>query len=101
MTYVVNVDLETKNGSGRVNDCPSKLHESLGAHYDLTVHALQCPVRGTRMVNRPTRYWVDNDGHGYTFEEVAVKIRELVSNVGAHPRRCPKCGVEAHLPDWD
>ena len=103
MTYVINVDLESKNVSGGANDCPSKLHESLGPHFDLTIHSLDCPVRGARMVSRPpTRFWDDNQGHGYSGEEVVAQIRALVTqNPDAHPRRCQKCHVEGHLPDWD
>jgi hypothetical protein len=103
VTYVINVDLELKNVSGSSNDCPSKLHENLGPHFDLTVHALQCQVRGSRMVSRPpTRYWIDNGGHGYSLGDVVVRVRALgLQHPEAHPRRCQKCGVEAHLPDWD
>jgi hypothetical protein len=103
VTYVINVDLESKNTSGGANDCPSKLHQTLGPHFDLTVHALDCRVRGARMVSRPpARYWDDNEGHGYNRSEVIARVRALVVQCrGAHARRCQSCDVEAHLPDWD
>lgn len=103
MPYVINVDLETKNINGGTNDCPSKLHAELGLHFDLTVHSVDCPVRGARMVSRPpTRYWDDNQGHGYSVDEVVARIRALVAQYSdARPRRCPRCDVESHLPDWD
>lgn len=103
MSFMINVDLETPNISGGSTDCQSKLHEPLGRHFDLTVHALDCVVRGTRAVNRrPTRYWDDNEGAGYDLDAVVQKLRLLRGeHPGAYPRRCRKCEVAAHLPDWD
>ena len=103
MTYMINVDLETRNVSGGSTDCPSAMHERLGRHFDLTVHALGCTVRGGRAVHRPpTRYWDDNRGAGYTLEEVVQKVHSLrTQHPNAYARRCTKCEVETHAPDWD
>jgi hypothetical protein len=103
MTYIINVDLESANVSGGSTDCQSKLHESLGRHFDLTVHGRGCAIRGVRAVHRPpTRYWDDNDGAGDSFEAVVQTVRALIAeHPEAYPRRCRKCGVGAHLPDWD
>ena len=103
MHYMINVDLETRNVSGGSTDCQSKLHEPLGRHFDLTVHDVGCAVRGGRAVNRqPTRYWDDNGGAGYSLEAVVQTVRSLrTQHPDAYPRRCQKCDVEAHLPDWE
>jgi len=100
---MINVDLETPNVSGGSTDCQSNLHEPLGRHFDLTVHAVGCAVRGIRAVHRPPRrYWDDNDGAGYSLEAVVERVRALRGeHPDAYPRRCRKCEVEAHLPDWD
>jgi hypothetical protein len=75
---MINVDLETPNVSGGGTDCQSVLHEALGRHFDLTVHVLGCGNRGSRAVHRPpTRYWDDNNGEGYTLQQVVERIREL------------------------
>jgi hypothetical protein len=103
MTYMINVDLEALNVSGGSTDCQSGLHELLGRHFDLTVHALGCAIRGARAVSRPPkRYWDDNGGTGYGFETVVERVRTLrAQHPDAYPRRCRKCEVQAHLPDWD
>jgi len=102
MNYMINVDLETRNVSGGSTDCQSTLHESFGSHFDLTVHAIGCAAQGARAVNRPTRYWDDNGGAGYSLYAVVQRVRSLrAEHPGAYPRRCRKCEVEAHLPDWD
>ena len=103
MNYMINVDLESPNVSGGSTDCQSTLHEPLGRHFDLTVHAIGCAVRGGRAVNRPpTRYWDDNGGAGYSLDVVVQRVRALRSeHPSAYPRRCRKCDVEAHLPNWD
>ena len=103
MQYMINVDREASNIGGGANDCQSALHERLGDHFDLTIHALGCQIRGRRAVNRPpSRFWDDNTGKGYSLNEVVQRIRELRSQPPeAHPRRCRICGAEAHLPDWD
>ena len=62
MRYMINVDLETKNVSGRETHCRSKAHEAHGRHYDLTVHELGCKYRRVGGTHRPTRYWDDGDG---------------------------------------
>jgi hypothetical protein len=103
MNYMINVDLETLNVSGGSTDCQSTLHEPLGRHFDLTVHYVGCAIRGSRAVHRPpTRYWDDNSGAGYSFDAVVDRVRALrAEHRAAYPRRCRKCDVEAHLPDWD
>src|SRR4051794_6748100 len=103
MTYMINVDLETPNVSGGPTDCPSNLHEHLGRHFDLTVHAVGCAIRGARAVDRPPkRFWDDNHGTGYTLDGVVERVRALRAEHGkAYARRCRKCEVEPHLPDWD
>ncbi len=104
MRYMINVDVEDTNvTNGGEDNCASVLHQNLGDHYDLTVHVLGCPSRNSREVYRPpTRYWDDNGGGGYTLQQVVEKIRELVAqHRDAHPRRCRRCDVEAHLPEWD
>jgi hypothetical protein len=102
MSYMINVDLESKN-SRETGSCHSKSHESLGSHFDLTVHAVGCQIRGARAVDRPpTRYWDDNGGVGYSFAQATELARTLkVSQPEAHARRCLKCDVEGNLPDWD
>jgi hypothetical protein len=78
MNYMINVDLESANVSRGRNDCRSALHDSLGLHFDLTVHALACQIHGARVVDRPpTRYWDDSSGHGYTLPEVVEQVRAL------------------------
>jgi hypothetical protein len=100
MNYMINVDLESANGG---NDCKSALHDGLGPHFDLTVHALGCQVHGARVVDRPpTRYWDDNAGQGYPFAEVVERVRALrLKHPNGHARRCRKCDVHGNLPDWD
>lgn len=100
---MINVDLEAPNVSGGGTDCQSAQHEVLGRHFDLTVHVLGCGSRGSRAVNRPpTRYWDDNNGEGYTLQQVLERIHELrAQHPDAYPRRCRNCGVEAHPPEWD
>jgi hypothetical protein len=101
--YMINVDLEAPNVSGGGTDCQSDLHEPLGRHYDLTVHVLGCGTHGSRSVHRPpTRYWDDNDGKGYTLQQVVERILELqAKHRDAHARRCRICGVQPNLPEWD
>jgi hypothetical protein len=103
MNYMINVDLETPNVSGGSTDCQSALHEPLGRHFDMTVHAINFVVRGSRAAQRPPkRYWGDNGGAGYNFEAVVNRVRSLRAEYpDAHPRRCRKCDVDPHLPDWD
>jgi hypothetical protein len=102
VNFMINVDLETANVSGGSTDCQSKLHEPLGRHFDLTVHAVGCAARGPRAASRPTRYWDDNEGAGYDLDAAVQKVRLLRGeHPSAYPRRCRKCEVEAHLPDWD
>jgi hypothetical protein len=102
MNYMINVDLETRNICGTSTDCQSALHEPLGRHFDLTVHALSCAIRGGRAADRPKRYWEDDGGGGYTFQGVVEKVRALrAEHPQAYPRRCRVCDVESHLPDWD
>jgi hypothetical protein len=103
MAFMINVDLETLNVSGGKPNCQSAMHEGLGRHYDLTVHALGCGTRGSRSVHRPpTRYWDDNDGEGYSLPQVIERIAALrVQQPNAYPRRCRSCGIKPHLPDWD
>ena len=100
---MINVDLEAANVSGGGTDCQSAQHEALGRHFDLTVHLLGCGCRSTRAVHRPpTRYRDDNNGEGYTLQQVIQQIRELrAQHPEAYPRRCRSCGVEAHPPEWD
>lgn len=102
MSYMINVDLESKNSSDAGN-CHSKLHSALGLHFDLTVHAVGCQIRGGRAVDRPpTRYWDDNGGAGYSWAQVVDLARALRDrHPDAHVRRCLKCEVESNLPDWD
>ncbi len=103
MKYMINVDLETMNISGGATDCRSALHEGHGRHYDLTVHALGCRHRqGTGTHRPPSRYWDDNEGAGYTLEEVIERIRILQSqHKRAYGRRSRACGVESQPPHWD
>jgi len=104
MAYMLNVDLETKNVSGGgPTDCQSASHEPFRRHFDLTVHVLGCPARGSRAVQRPpTRYWDDNEGAGYTLNRLVERIGKLrAQHPDAYARRCRMCGVEAHLPEWD
>ena len=104
MTFMINVDLETPNViGGGSTDCPSKLHEPLGRHFDLTVHAVGCTARNRRAVDHaPTRYWDDNNGAGYDLDAVVQRVQLLrAEHPGGYPRRCRKCKVEAHVPDWD
>jgi hypothetical protein len=103
LAYMINVDMETKNVTGGRSNCPSQLHETLGPHFDLTIHAVGCQVHGGRVVSRPPmRYWDDNGGTGYTFDEVVQLARALkAKHLGSHLRRCQKCDVQSHLPDWD
>jgi hypothetical protein len=100
---MINVDLETRNESGGEPHCQSAMHEDLGPHFDLTIHARGCKSRNNRSVHRPpTRYWDDNNGEGYTLLQVIEQIRLLRSqHPNAYPRRCRSCGIDAHLPDWD
>ena len=103
MEYMINVDLEAPNVSGGGTDCQSELHEGFGRHYDLTVHERGCRCRNSRSVNRPpTRYWDDNDGEGYSLEEVVERLRTLqAEHADAYPRRCRTCSVEVNPPLWD
>ena len=104
MKYMINVDVESTNvAGGGPDDCPSALHRHLGDHYDLTVHSLDCGSRNSRAVHRPpSRFWDDNQKDGYTFEEVISRVRELREEYPkAYPRRCSRCGVDSHRPDWD
>ena len=101
---MINVDLEAANISGGGGtDCQSRMHERFGRHFDLTVHALACGSRNSRSAHRlPSRYWDNNNGEGYSLEQVVARIHELRSeHPNAHARRCHRCGVEAHFPDWD
>lgn len=101
MEYMINVDLETTNVSGGGTDCQSPMHGDLGPHFDLTVHGLECRTN-SRPAHRPRRYWDDNNGEGYTLQQVIERIRDLQDkHPEAHPRRCRICGVEAHPPQWD
>jgi hypothetical protein len=102
MSYMINLDLESKNSSAAGN-CQSKLHDALGLHFDLTVHAVGCQIRGGRAVDRqPTRYWDDKGGAGYSFGDVVDLARALkASHPDAQVRRCLKCDVDSNLPDWD
>lgn len=103
MEYMINVDLEAPNVTDGGTDCQSAMHEELGRHFDLTVHALNCGSRNSRAVHRPpTRYWDDNNGEGYTLQQVIDRIHALrVQHPDAYPRRCRSCGVEAQPPEWD
>jgi hypothetical protein len=103
MNYVINVDLETPNVSGGSTDCQSPLHDTLGRHFDLTVHAIGCAARRGHAANRPpTRYWDDDGGAGYSLDAVVQRVRSLqTQHPNAYPRRCRKCDVQPHLPDWD
>ena len=81
MTYMINIDLETPNASGGSTDCQSNLHEPLGRHFDLTVHAVGCAIRGVRAADRPPkRYWDDNKGAGYSFEAVVARYARFGLN---------------------
>lgn len=100
---MINVDLEARNVSGGGRNSQSAQHEALGRHFDLTVHVLGCGSRGSVAVHRPpTRYWDDNNSEGYTLQQVIERIHELrEQHPDAYPRRCRRCGVEAHPPEWD
>ena len=102
MTYMINVDLETGNSTADLT-CGSALHEPLGRHFDMTIHAMGCFVRGKRAVSgRPTRFWDDNGGVGYSLPEVIARVVAWRAQYPtAHPRRCSRCDVLSHLPDWD
>jgi hypothetical protein len=99
---MINVDLETLNRTSE-GDCRSQLHEAHNIHADLTIHRNGASCRNSRAVRgRETRFWDDNGGVGYTLAEVAERIHELqAQHSNAFPRRCLRCGVDAHLPDWD
>ena len=103
MEYMINIDLETRNVSGGGTDCQLTLHNTIGPHYDLTVHVLGCGSRSSRSVQRPpTRYWDDNSGRGYTLQQAIDRILALCAqHANAHARRCRNCGVETHVPEWD
>lgn len=103
MTYMINIDLEVLNEFNGDPACASALHVAYGKHYDLTVHALGCSTRNSRSVsNRTKRYWDDNNGSGYSLEAVIQRVRELqLQERNAFARRCGRCGVSQHLPDWD
>lgn len=95
--YMLNVDFE-----GGSDDCRSPMHAHHGPHDDITVHAIGANHRGS--ADRETRYWLDNDGTGYTLSEVEKIIEELCSkHPGLYARRCriKKCGIGPHLPFWD
>ena len=102
MSYMLNVDLESANGTESL-PCPSALHQSLGRHFDITIHAIDCFVRGGCAVQgRPRRFWDDHGGAGYNLREVVERIKTLrVQHPDAYPRRCSKCEVESNLPHWD
>lgn len=95
MTYIINVDLETPNEYGGPANCESLGHRELGPHFDLTVHAIDSGCRNSRSVHRPpTRYWDDNDGNGYSTEEVKGLLQALEgANVETYSRLCGKCNV--------
>jgi hypothetical protein len=86
MKYMINVDLDKKNVRGGSMPCESEMHARLGAHHDLTVHALGCSTRkrqknGEFGVNRrPIRWWDHGDEAGYTLEEVVERIRLIQGN---------------------
>ena len=102
MGYMINVDLETKNVSGGATDCKSALHKAHDRHFDLTVHILGCGCRRVGGAHRSTRYWDDNDGKGYTLQEVVKRLQEIrTQHAGAYSRRCRVCSVGANLPHWD
>lgn len=104
MKYQMNVDLEQQNvANGPGIDCKSELHSGHGLHYDITIHAIGCSCRNSRAVNRPpSRYWDDNEGKGYSLDEILAQLRAIRDeHQAAYPRRCSLCGVEEHLPDWD
>ena len=100
--YMLNADFEAKNvyGNGK---CKSDLHRAVGLHADLTVHRLGCGHRPEGTVRRPDlRWWEDNNGEGYTLQEIIRVIHQIQSeHSDAHPRRPKRCGVEANLPHWD
>ena len=103
MQYMLNIDLETRNVSGGRHECQSALHKTLGPHFDLTVHILGCSSRGSRAVQRPpTRYWDDNNGQGYSLEQLVELVHGLTrQHAAVHARRCRSCGAEPHTPEWD
>ncbi|MGD9903271.1 MAG: hypothetical protein AB7U83_07355 [Vicinamibacterales bacterium] len=102
MTYMIHVDVEHTNEGGAVRTCSSPLHEPLGPHYDLTVHALGCRIRDRHPGERPGHYWDDHGGAGFSLEALPDAVAALTrKHPEAHPRRCIVCEVGPHLPQWD
>jgi hypothetical protein len=102
MTYMIHVDVEHMNEGGAVRTCSSPLHEPLGPHFDLTVHALGCRIRDRHPGQRPGHYWDDHAGAGYTQDALPDAVAALKrKHREAHPRRCIVCAVGPHPPDWD
>lgn len=102
MTYMLHVDVEHTNEGGAVRTCSSPLHERLGAHFDLTVHALGCRIRDRHPGQRASHYWDDNGGAGYSHEALPGAVAALgQKHPEAHPRRCIVCDVGPHPPMWD
>jgi len=101
--YQIKVDLETCNIAGGEPNCRSPMHARHGRHYDITIHSFPSRCRSGRGARRPpTRYWDDNSRQGYTLKGVVTQARVII---GQEPkpmdRRCRKCNVPPHPPDWD
>ena len=102
MTYMIHVDVEHTNEGGAVRTCSSLMRERLGPHHDLTIHVLGCRIRDRHPGQRPSHYWDDGGGAGYTLEALPDAVAALGrKHPEAHPRRCIVCDVPPHLPMWD
>lgn len=102
--YVIGVDLQTKNdfhSSDKNTRCHSTSHEDKGRHFDFTIHNAECRFIGNADVD--DRYWIGKD-NGLTLSEVVDELKKALARHNdrkPYARRCSKCDVPSHRPDWD
>lgn len=101
--YQINVDHEIPNVAGGQPNCRSPLHAQIGPHYEITIHSFPSECRKGGGTNRPpTRSWDDSGGRGYVFADVVAQAQTIVAREpGLKVRRCRRCNVPPHLPEWD
>ena len=101
--YQINIDHEIPNIAGGEPNCRSPMHANLGRHHEITIHSFPSGCRKNGGADRPpARGWDDHDRQGYTLAEVATQAQAIIDKEpGLRVRRCRKCHVPPHLPDWD
>jgi hypothetical protein len=100
--YQINVDREIPNVPGGQPACRSPMHAHIGPHHEITIHEFPSECRPGIGATRPSRFWDDNAGQGFALAAVASQAQAIIlEELGLKIRRCRRCRVPPHLPDWD